>query len=236
MATIRRRACARRRSRFDYRQRFHKDVVIDMICYRKHGHNEGDDPSYTQPMMYRKIKAQKPVAAAYAERLEQEGLVTPEEVAGWHEAAEEAPLRDLRSKRRRTRKQYELQELISDARGVMPHDRAARDRDRTLRVRSHGRTRSPRSPPISICIRSSTALIEKRRAVLEGAPIDWALAELLAFGSLVLEGHAGASERAGFRPRHVQPAPRRISRLRIGSRVHAALRQTRRRSRSTTAL
>ena len=80
----------------DYRHRFHKDVVIDLICYRKNGHNEGDDPSYTQPVMYRKIKAQKPVATGYAERLEQEGLVTPQEVAGWHEQQKKPPLRDLR--------------------------------------------------------------------------------------------------------------------------------------------
>ena len=65
---------------YDYRQRFHKDVVIDMMCYRKYGHNEADDPSYTQPMMYRKIREQKPVAAIYAARLQQEGLVTAEEV------------------------------------------------------------------------------------------------------------------------------------------------------------
>ena len=59
---------------YDYRQRFHKDVVIDMVCYRKYGHNEADDPSYTQPILYRKIRAQKPVAGMYAERLEQDGL------------------------------------------------------------------------------------------------------------------------------------------------------------------
>jgi 2-oxoglutarate dehydrogenase E1 component len=63
---------------FDYRQQFKKDVVIDMVCYRKYGHNEGDDPSYTQPLMYRKIKGRKPVGDIYAERLLREGVITKE--------------------------------------------------------------------------------------------------------------------------------------------------------------
>ena len=66
---------------FDFRQQFKKDVVIDMICYRRHGHNEGDDPSYTQPLLYRKIKEHPSVAALYAERLVREGVLTAEEVA-----------------------------------------------------------------------------------------------------------------------------------------------------------
>ena len=54
---------------YDYRQQFKKDVVIDMFCYRRHGHNEGDDPSYTQPILYRKIRQHPSVAAQYAEQL-----------------------------------------------------------------------------------------------------------------------------------------------------------------------
>src|SRR5438874_5430616 len=64
---------------FEFRQQFKKDVVIDMICYRRHGHNEGDDPSYTQPIMYRKIKEHPPVGALYEQRLIREGALTAEE-------------------------------------------------------------------------------------------------------------------------------------------------------------
>ncbi len=60
---------------YDFRQQFKKDVVIDMICYRRHGHNEADDPSYTQPIMYRKIRQQASVAVQYGERLIKEKLV-----------------------------------------------------------------------------------------------------------------------------------------------------------------
>ena len=62
---------------FDYRQEFKKDVVIDMFCYRRHGHNEADDPSYTQPLLYRKIKDHPSVAALYGERLVREEVVEP---------------------------------------------------------------------------------------------------------------------------------------------------------------
>src|SRR5204862_674353 len=66
---------------FDYRQQFKKDVVIDMFCYRRHGHNEGDDPSYTQPILYRKIKEHPSVAVLYADRLVREGVLTEDEAA-----------------------------------------------------------------------------------------------------------------------------------------------------------
>lgn len=64
----------------EWRATFHKDVVIDLVCYRRNGHNEIDEPMFTQPLMYRKIKAIKPLLQKYSEQLIQEGIVTEEEV------------------------------------------------------------------------------------------------------------------------------------------------------------
>ena len=66
---------------FEYRQRFRRDVVIDLVCYRRWGHNEGDEPSYTQPLMYAKIHAHRPVAESYGETLVREGVIRPPERA-----------------------------------------------------------------------------------------------------------------------------------------------------------
>jgi len=65
---------------FDYRARFHKDVVIDLVCYRRQGHNEADEPAVTQPVMYQKIRSHQPVRARYADRLIADGLLEPEQV------------------------------------------------------------------------------------------------------------------------------------------------------------
>ena len=65
---------------FEYRQRFKKDVVIDLVCYRRWGHNEGDEPSYTQPLMYAKIKSHTSVAQLYGEQLVRKGLMSREEL------------------------------------------------------------------------------------------------------------------------------------------------------------
>ena len=119
---------------FDYRQRFHKDVVIDMVCYRRHGHNEGDDPSYTQPLVYQKIQNHKPVAALYAERLIHDGVVTAQEVAGWQEA-QKKQLYEIYDHTQKVKEQFELQEMSPIAAEFLPGnlpptaaDRAVLDR------------------------------------------------------------------------------------------------------------
>ena len=63
----------------DFRMHFQKDVIIDLICYRRHGHNEADEPAVTQPQMYQKIRRHQPVRAIYAERLIADGVITPDE-------------------------------------------------------------------------------------------------------------------------------------------------------------
>ena len=73
-------ACVRAaRLAFGFRQTFHKDVVIDLVCYRRHGHNEGDDPSYTQPLMYQRIDAKRSVRKLYTEALVRRGDITLDE-------------------------------------------------------------------------------------------------------------------------------------------------------------
>ena len=95
---------------FDYRQQFKKDVVIDMVCYRRHGHNEGDDPSYTQPILYRKIKEHPSVATLYAERLIRERVVFADEVQQMRKAVSQR-LSDAYDAVQKQAEHYEVQEL-----------------------------------------------------------------------------------------------------------------------------
>src|SRR5262249_1873480 len=99
---------------FEYRQRFHKDVVIDILCYRKHGHNEGDDPSYTQPVVYKKVREHKPVADIYAERLKREATVTTNQVNDWLEEQKKY-LYEIYDQVQAHKFEYALQEVVPAA-------------------------------------------------------------------------------------------------------------------------
>lgn len=176
----------------EYRQIFGKDVVLDLICYRRYGHNEGDDPSFTQPIMYKTIKGKKSTRDIYGARLIENGTLTeaeylemkdgfaaflesefdtaqsfekkaPDWLSGVWAGIEQASAKD----KRRGEREVELDTLkmIGDKITVIPED-----------AKPH---------------RTLKRLIDTRRSKIDaGENIDWALAEHLAFGSLLIEGHA----------------------------------------------
>jgi 2-oxoglutarate dehydrogenase E1 component len=170
---------------YEFRQQFKKDVVIDMICYRRHGHNEADDPSYTQPIMYRKIKAHPSVATLYAERLVREKLVTQDEVDRIRKSIQQR-LSDAHARAQQSAQMFEYQELAVvdevDVRREIPQ--TASDQATLQRV-IYGSTAFPEDFHVHPKLKK---FLDQRLHILEGGPIDWAAAEALAFGSLVLEG------------------------------------------------
>src|SRR6185369_2749573 len=191
---------------YDYRQQFKKDVVIDMFCYRRHGHNEADDPSYTQPILYKKIRQHPSVADLYAARLLREGIVSEDEVRQMRESMKRR-LNEVFEQAQRHKEQYEVQELTTvdvDSEPAPAHSTAA---DRTvLEQVVNGITSFPESFTVHPKLRN---FIEKRREVLNGVAMDWATAETLAFGSLVLEGtpvrlSGQDSARGTFSQRHLE--------------------------------
>ena len=197
-------ACVRvARLAFAYRQRFHKDVVIDMVCYRRHGHNEGDDPSYTQPLMYRTIEQLRSVRKLYVETLVRRGDITMDEA--------ESALSDFQQRMQvaldTTRQSAPEEEPVAAPHppnvGVLPHVSTGVAAPELERV-YHALTTVPEGFTIHPKLAKQ---FEARDAMLRGGEVDWALAEAFSFGSLLLEGTsvrlAGQDSRRGtFSQRH----------------------------------
>ena len=188
---------------FEYRQKFHKDVVIDMICYRRHGHNEGDDPSYTQPLMYKAIAERRSVRKLYVETLVKRGDISVEQA--------EKSLTDYQAKLQGALEQTRAKttEKVIAAKppapiGVVPHFETGAPRqnlDTVLAQLSNYPTGFMVHPKLLRQFEARDAMVAN-----EGE-VDWATAEALAIGSLVLEGTsvrlAGQDSRRGtFSHRH----------------------------------
>ncbi|MFL6446289.1 MAG: multifunctional oxoglutarate decarboxylase/oxoglutarate dehydrogenase thiamine pyrophosphate-binding subunit/dihydrolipoyllysine-residue succinyltransferase subunit [Bryobacteraceae bacterium] len=170
---------------YDYRRRFHRDVVVDVIGYRRQGHNEADDPSYTQPVMYRKIKATPTVATQYADRLTREKLLDKDAVANLRSASR-TKLNETYEQAKKRREEFVIEEF-ADAPYEQVHQPipSTAVEESTLVNIVERCTGLPEGFTLHPKLKG---LVEKRRDVLKGAPIDWGFAETLAFGSLVLEG------------------------------------------------
>ncbi len=186
---------------FEYRQAFNKDVVIDMICYRRRGHNEGDEPSFTQPLMYKLVDAKRSTRTLYTEALVGRGDITPEE-------AEEIA-RDYQVQLESVFASLTNTDFNSDAnfKAPVPPDPTAIETAIPESVaREIAATQS--AVPEGFHVHPKlTPQLAKRVESLNDATIDWSTGEMLAFGSLLKEGHpirlAGQDSRRGtFSNRH----------------------------------
>jgi 2-oxoglutarate dehydrogenase E1 component len=173
----------------EYRQQFGKDVVIDMFCYRRFGHNEGDDPTMTQPLMYKKIKAHPTTREVYSERLIAEGVATAAEIEGW--MAEFATILDVEFEAGKSWHADKADWLDGNWAGLALADGDERRGNTAVpvqKLRDLGMKFT--AIPQDLDVHKTVArVIEARRAAIEtGENIDWATAEHLAFASLLDQG------------------------------------------------
>ncbi len=175
-----------------YRQRFREDVVIDLVCYRRHGHNEGDEPSFTQPALYEKIRRRESVRKLYTDHLLALHVLRPEDVrrieddlSGQLRIALERidtkpPESDVTAQPSGSWVGHSWVRGNEDPETGVPIERLAQIAERIGSLPSHWNPHPKLLP-----------LLERRRKVVaEDLPIDWGMAEALAFGSLLLEGTA----------------------------------------------
>ena len=178
-------ACIRvSRLAFEYRQAFKKDVVIDLVCYRRRGHNEGDDPSYTQPLMYDLIEQKRSVRKLYTESLIGRGDITLEEA--------EQVLRDYQQQLERVF--TEVREATStpsewttvpDYPEKSANETATAISKETLKRISDAHVNAPDGFTVHPKVLPQ---LQRRAAAITAGPIDWGTGEILAFGSLLMDG------------------------------------------------
>ncbi len=195
----------------EYRQKFHKPVVIDMFCYRRFGHNEGDEPAFTQPKMYRIIRQHASVLDLYAKKLVADGALTEADLDGMR-----AEFRTRLDGEFETAQGYKpnkadwLDGRWAGIKAVREHDDDPRRGETGLELATLKEigARLCEVPGGFHLHRTIGRFLDNRRKMIEtGEGIDWATAEALAFGSLLLEGHpvrlSGQDvERGTFSQRH----------------------------------
>ena len=192
----------------EYRQKFKRDVVIDIICYRRFGHNEGDEPSFTQPLMYKKIRAQATTLTIYGNQLIQEGVLGKEEFQNEKDNFKKFLDTEFETSKSYIPNQIDwftgswskfTTEIGSDRRGVtgvdldLIHQAGEKICNLPANLNSHSTIKR---------------LFEAKKKMFEtGKGFDWATAESLAFGTLLLEGYpvrfvGQDSSRGTFSQRH----------------------------------
>jgi len=171
-----------------YRNTFKKDVVIDMFCYRKYGHNEGDEPSYTQPLLYKKIKSHPSVREIYGERLILDKEITREEYDQLKNEAKQRFERALEASQKREmhmKAEIALAVTQEQIEAMQPFKDTSVSYDLLHEVAAKLGT----APPDFVVNPKLVRMLEQRRTFNQETKIDWGFAEALAFGTLVYEGN-----------------------------------------------
>jgi 2-oxoglutarate dehydrogenase E1 component len=194
----------------EFRQKFQKPVVIDMFCYRRHGHNEGDEPSFTQPLMYKAIAAHPGTLEIYGKKLVGEGIVTDGEVekmkADWRNRLD-AELEAAQSYRANKADWLDGRWAGFKTGGDGEDPRRGQTGVQIAALKDIGKKITTLPPDFHLHRTLNRFLDNRRKAIETGANIDWATGEALAFSSLLLEGHrvrlsGQDSERGTFSQRH----------------------------------
>ncbi len=195
----------------EFRQKFNTDVFIDILCYRKYGHNEGDEPRFTQPLLYKAISAHKNPRDIYVDKLVKKGIMSQSEARNEIKAFDEF----LESKYKESEKieRLKIRKFLLDE--YKPFAHSAKTDFSKLKVK----TGVPKEELLRIGERINTLptnknffkkvnrIISDRKMMLADNKLDWAMAELLAYGTLLDEGHpvrisGQDSERGTFAHRH----------------------------------
>jgi 2-oxoglutarate dehydrogenase E1 component len=174
----------------DYRLTFHNDVVIDLVCYRRHGHNEADEPMITQPQMYQRIRAMDTTRARYARRLVDEGLFDADGVEALkvdYQASLDAGRVVVREFLHGSRTGYEAhwEQYLNARPGERVDTRVPLDTLRELGARAIA---APADLELHPRVRRVVA--DRERMLAGELPLDWGMAEILAYATLLDDGHA----------------------------------------------
>jgi len=173
----------------EFRLKFNRDVVVDLICYRRFGHNEGDEPSFTQPLMYKKIRSHPSTVSVYGNKLTNENIISPEELSEYVKK-----FKDLLEDQFKNAKDY--QPKIEWFEGTWSRYKPKRGQDKrgitgfsTKRLLEISDKIHTLSDDLNIHKTIKKIFEARKSSVNKGTGIDWSTAEALAFGSLLDEGY-----------------------------------------------
>ncbi len=175
-----------------FRQKFKRDVIVDLFCYRRHGHNEGDEPMFTQPIMYKAIAKHPTTREIYKEKLIEEGLIDPDELEQVEKTFRSHLDSEFEAAPNYKSNKADWLEGKWEGLSALEGEEEKRDDDTAVdldKLKLIGNSLARLPEEINVNSKLIRQLKAKSKMMTTGEGLDWAMAEALAYGSLLLEGH-----------------------------------------------